>query len=50
MYISVSLGPRGLAWSYAFVVWIGLWLLMASYIGILGFDEESRTRNSWRRA
>jgi len=26
----LALGPRGLAWSYAFVVWIGLWLLMAS--------------------
>jgi O-antigen/teichoic acid export membrane protein len=25
-----ALGPSGLAWSYAFVVWIGLWLLMAS--------------------
>jgi O-antigen/teichoic acid export membrane protein len=25
-----ALGPSGLAWSYAFVVWIGLWLLMTS--------------------
>ena len=25
-----ALGPTGLAWSYALVVWIGLWMLMAS--------------------
>jgi O-antigen/teichoic acid export membrane protein len=24
------LGPSGLAWSYAFVVWLGLWLLLSS--------------------
>jgi O-antigen/teichoic acid export membrane protein len=26
----LALGPKGLAWSYALVVWVGLWLLIAS--------------------
>jgi O-antigen/teichoic acid export membrane protein len=36
-----TLGPAGLAWSYAFVVWIGLWLLIAALsrdTGILAND------------